>query len=547
MIIDIFFFSTLSILSLLCLAGLGALLSGYKNNFLLNIFSGYLVVSLLVTFFHFFFEVNFFILFFIFFTGIFFHIKNYDYSFKEIGKKYYCFILVFLILIPIFISQKYHEDFGYYHLPYAVNLISEKIIFGLGNLNDGFVHNSIWLNIFSLFYFQDDYSFMTLPTFLLYITFIIYSIDQIINQKRYNNSNYFLIICIFYFILKFTRISEFGNDIPALIYSILGVYFFLKYEEEENSKKKSFLFFTHVSFVAFAILIKFSIIPIITLTFFVFFRDFRILHKEIFRYNYLIIYLLIISFFFQQLIYTGCFIFPSNITCLDVSWFNSEFLNLRNKLELVNKSYSTAREFFTSDEYLKNFNWLPYWIKRNYLEIAEHFFTMLFPVIVFLFLLKKNFAKNHKKNVLKISIIFLIIGFYFWFSFSPVYRFGILYFLFFIFIITSKIYMQKIFSQKIFITLLILCLTFNFSKNLKRISEKNIITFGIDGVKNEYIEFNDNVVNEKVSVFRPNIEANNLAGNGWQGRLCWDIPFICSYNKIKVNLVNNYIIINSLK
>ena len=89
-----------------------------------------------------------------------------------------------------------------------------------------------------------------------------------------------------------------------------------------------------------------------------------------------------------------------------------------------------------------------------------------------------------------------------------------------------------------------MCLTFNFFKNVKRISEKNNITFGIDGVKNEYIEFNDNVVNETVSVFRPNIEANNLAGNGWQGRLCWDIPFMCSYKKIKVNLINDYYFIS---
>ena len=49
-------------------------------------------------------------------------------------------------IAAIRISQKYNEDFGYYHLPYIVNFVNEKIIFGLANSNKAFVHNSIWLN-----------------------------------------------------------------------------------------------------------------------------------------------------------------------------------------------------------------------------------------------------------------------------------------------------------------------------------------------------------------------------------------------------------------
>ena len=44
-------------------------------------------------------------------------------------------------------------------------------------------------------------------------------------------SNYYLIVVLFYFILKFTRISEFGVDLPAAVFSILAIYYFIKFSE----------------------------------------------------------------------------------------------------------------------------------------------------------------------------------------------------------------------------------------------------------------------------------------------------------------------------
>ena len=544
-VIQLLFLISISIGSMISISGLGSLLNfKNKDKFIINFFLGYLLLGLLLILVHFFLRINFVVICTIFLSGIFFALKAYYFSIKKIVKKYSLYCFIFLFLIPIFISQKFHEDFGYYHLPHIINLANEKIIFGLGNVNEGFVHNSIWLNILPFFYVGTNYDFVTLPTFLLYIVFVIYSTDQIINHNKHSYSNYFLIICIFYLILKFTRISEFGNDIPALIYSILGIFYFIKYEEEDYIIKKKNFFFLHISFVAFALLIKFSVIPIIILTLYIFLRDFKNISKEIFKYNYFIIYFLVILFFVQQFIYTGCFIFPSKMTCLNVSWFNNEFLNLQSKLELTNKSYSVARAFISSNEYLINFNWVPYWFERNYLEIIEHLSTMLIPMIIFLSLSKNNTNNTNSTDYFKTLIFFLVIGFIFWFLLSPVYRFGILYFLCLIFVSTVKLYKKKVISIKIFLTLLCLFLTFNFSKNVNRIIQKNYIVFGIDRINNKYILYDDYNNNNTISVFRPDIEANKINGNGWQGRLCWDIPFICSYEKIKVNLINNYYFIS---
>ena len=57
---------------------------------------------------------------------------------------------------------------------------------------------------------------------------------------------------------------------------------------------------------------------------------------------------------------------------------------------LVNKSYNLAMDIFTPEEYLKNFNWVFFWFKRNFIEISEHFLTIILPSILFCFFLKKK-------------------------------------------------------------------------------------------------------------------------------------------------------------
>ena len=71
-------------------------------------------------------------------------------------------LVIFLALIPIFLSQKYHEDFGYYHLPYAIGLVEDKIIFGFANIDQSYVYNSIWLNLYSIFFLgEKNFDFLT--------------------------------------------------------------------------------------------------------------------------------------------------------------------------------------------------------------------------------------------------------------------------------------------------------------------------------------------------------------------------------------------------
>ena len=229
-------------------------------------------------------------------------------------------------------------------------MIEEKIVFGFANIDKPYINNSIWLNLYSLFFLTDkNFNFLTIPSFLLYLNLILFSFNQISSKNKIIISDYFLIVTLFYFILKFTRISEFGFDLPATIFSILSIYYYIKFSETSLYDKKKEYFFLVSIFSLFSILIKFSTIPVVLLPLYLYIKYFWNLKFFIFKSKFYFIYFFVIIFFIQQFIYTGCIFFPTNLTCLNVSWFNEDNLNFSGNLELVNKSYfHEAKDFYSS-------------------------------------------------------------------------------------------------------------------------------------------------------------------------------------------------------
>ena len=82
------------------------------------------------------------------------------------------------------------------------------------------------------------------------------------------------------------------------------------------------------------------------LTIFLFIQNYTVLKKQLFKLNYLFIYALCIIFLIQQFIYTGCLLFPSILTCFDVSWFNQDFIELKKTLNLQIKVTQMLVHYF---------------------------------------------------------------------------------------------------------------------------------------------------------------------------------------------------------
>ena len=147
---------------------------------------------------------------------------------------------------------------------------------------------------------------------------------------------------------------------------------------------------------------------------------------------------------------------------------------------------------------------------------------------------EKTFLKFKNK---KLFFLFLIISFIFWLQFSPVYRFAIPYFLSLVFILTLNIFYYKKLLKKTFIIIFCITITFNFSKNIFRLSNENKIFYGLKKINNIFV-VEKSSMNRFINVYTPDTKNNK---NGWQGILCWDIPFLCTYNKIKIDKKNGYL------
>ena len=240
---QLFIFLVSIILLSFSISGNGLIITrNLKRNFFLDFFFGLIVISLIITTVHFFFKINLIISSVIFLLGLILFFKNINLNFlKYIKKKIIIYPIIVLLLLPMLVSQKYHEDFGYYHLPYVLAFLENKIVFGFANIDKPYVFNSIWLNLNSIFFFKNNnFNFLTLPSFLLFIFFIFFSISKLLKKKELKSSDYYLIVTLFYFIIKFTRVSEFGVDLPAIIFSILSIYYFIKFfEVDKISEKKN--------------------------------------------------------------------------------------------------------------------------------------------------------------------------------------------------------------------------------------------------------------------------------------------------------------------
>ena len=67
------------------------------------------------------------------------------------SNKFIFFIVLLLISIQ-FVGHNVNEDYGYYHLPYIINFVSDKLILGLSHLSMVQGYNSAWLNVSAFFF-----------------------------------------------------------------------------------------------------------------------------------------------------------------------------------------------------------------------------------------------------------------------------------------------------------------------------------------------------------------------------------------------------------
>lgn len=460
---------------------------------------------------------------------------------KKIFKNFildYKFILIsFLIIFIMTMKYKPHEDYGYYHLPYIINLVSEKIIFGLSNLQPQFGWNSTWLNFSTLLYLPllEIKGTQLSNSILLFFVFYMFLKELFSFNNKNKLSFLFITLLSSYVIIKFSRISGHGFDFPANIYSLLALYYFIKIFEEKNTSNINKYFILILCFSLFAITIKLSAFATPILIIFIFLLINKKKDLIIFIKSPLIFcFLFFLLWIFQQFIFTGCFIPHFEFTCIQtVEWYTNDISNMISGLTgAVNKSFNTYEGDLTSVEYVQNFNWVNTWFKRHKIELIEHFLAAIIPFIILIMFNIKS-STNDENDILKSLInmklffifisLFTIFGLVVWFIKSPVIRFGIPYLFLLIFLISILItQILKINFKKGLYFVIILSVVFNISKNIERIIK--------DNSKNYW----PHVLNIDYSTKLQNgfeINYPNSKTNSHKAKLCWSVPYICSVTK----------------
>jgi len=460
---------------------------------------------------------------------------------KKIFKNFildYKFILVsFFIIFIMTMKYKPHEDYGYYHLPYIINLVSEKIIFGLSNLQPQFGWNSTWLNFSTLLYLPllEIKGTQLSNSILLFFVFYMFLKELFSFNNKNKLSFLFITLLSSYVIIKFSRISGHGFDFPANIYSLLALYYFIKIFEEKNTSNINKYFILILCFSLFAITIKLSAFATPILIIFIFLlinkkKDLIIFIKSplIFCFLFFLLWIL------QQFIFTGCFIPHFEFTCIQtVEWYTNDISNMISGLTgAVNKSFNTYKGDLTSIEYVENFNWINTWFERHKIELIEHLLAVIIPFIILIIFNIKS-SSNDENDILKSLIniklffifisLFTIFGLVVWFIKSPVIRFGIPYLFSLIFLISILItQILKINFKKGLYFVIILSVVFNISKNIDRI------------IKNNSKNYWPHILNIDYSTKLQNgfeINYPNSKTNSHKAKLCWSVPYICSVSK----------------
>ena len=397
-------------------------------------------------------------------------------------------ILIILLVILNIYGSKFSDDLNHYHYSYISNTDNTNYIVGLVNLHHAFGNSSLWLIASS--YLNLDYSrlqdihVLNGLVFYLFLGFFFNEIKNNINNKQIDiflPISFFIIIFV---LLKYTRFKEFGIDRPSFLIMYFFILFYLKnffmndYKKEIDEK---IVLMTYVAMVLFFIKISFFFIGIVPIYYIFKLKKFSILKS----FYFFPIYFFIISYFFKNILISGCIIYPIPYTCIDaLSWSGKEIAEKWYILsEILNKSWWKYSGDLNEITYIQNFNWIKTWFYTVKIELAEFLATSIIATLLTLTSFKKIKLKKLNIDNSKITEIFtiiLIISFASLILFifkNPVIRMSHYLFIFFP-ILFLLIYFSKFLispSKKTIYSILIICLVFNVSKNFNRINDVKFV------------------------------------------------------------------------
>ena len=480
--------------------------------------------------------------------------KKKEYNFYKIIS------FIFLLLFIGILISKNNEDFGYYHLTNSLQFTQHKIQFGLGNLSHGFKHITSLFLINSIFYFPiTEHYLFNITNYLFLVFFISFLIYEVFNNKIINNfSKHLILIILFLFLIKFSRLSEYGTDIAGQILIFISIIISseLYFNKSVKESLKIEIYYINIIILIFAITTKvvFLIYFLIPILIFFEFNNKRIYLNYLFKIkNLLFIIVPIVLLIFFNFSSTGCFLYPVKFTCFSNTF---EWALNQNTVSVMSNHYELwakagrgpTYKVDNPEIYLNNLNWLSHWISNYFFTKVSDFIGVIFVSLLFYYILNINNIKKSKNSTkvdfnkfFKFYFIFIII-FFIWFLNFPTLRYAgyivtyLIFILPFCFILDKRIDFSKKENLKRIFIILIISYSIFLVKNVTRIHSKmnleanshhNFLNFPFYWVKEQNFK---------------KIEIDGYSLNSTTGA-CWNIEPTCvrDTSNLKIKVKYNYV------
>lgn len=468
-------------------------------------------------------------------------------------------VIIFVALFITIILSKNNEDFPYYHLPNAIQFAQQKLEFGIGNLNHGFKHISSIFMLMSLNYLPiiKHYLF-NLSNLLFYVFFICFLVFEIYKKKE-KNSNFISILLsllLILFLVKFSRLAEFGSDISGQIIIAVYIFFILEifFNDRLNFSDLEQYIKLSLIFLVFAITLKFILIiyclPLLYLLLKIKNKNKYIL--KIFELKFIIfLFTPLVFFVFFNFASTGCLVYPVAKTCITSLDWSLSYETVKN----LNLHYETWAkggkgpnfETDNSSNYVNSLNWIPNWFAVYFFNKFSDFILVILAILLFVSatfsneIFKNKSQKQKKEKSFLIFYLFFVLIFILWFFNFPTLRYAGYLIVFLLlslpfakFLERKVIFKTKSSLRKITILIFIGYSIFLFKNTNRVINEFNISANEHHNFKNFPFYWVENVKYEKIKIDDVEIYKTNSK--------CWDVPSPCIRytDNLSINIYKNY-------
>ena len=357
----------------------------------------------------------------------------------------------FFLLITLYLYDSGNNNDFDYHSKHIELYKNYNLLNFNQNILDGRIrYNSIYLLLNSFTYITNFFISIKFLSAFIFGLFIL-DIKKLLEKKESTIAiKYFSTFALICFFLALSKYKNIGTDYSAhLIYISLIIFYFTNCNFNKKFFESKEFFLIICLILSLLVTLKISMILCSLILFhyiFIIYQKRKLL--SLFSIYLLVPFFLILIWFFQNYILSGCIIFPLAPLCfLDENSiksvvFEHNMINLfakSVKINYWNQPISVLQEM-NSISY-----WLPFWLNDHFLKILEKFLPAMAILNIFLF---KLFTRKEKSLQLIdhqttfFFIIFVIL--FIWFIQTPAMRFGFSYLILNFFVINIGI--LKIFN-----------------------------------------------------------------------------------------------------